>query len=251
MLAEISTPPRRKADGAGFRQRPLLRLAVGALVLMGVVLIGQGAWIKGKAVLSQLLLNQAFDRAIERNTPAAPAKPAPGDIVAPGFHQVSNEVELPMAETSRNAKPDKPWPWADIRPLARIEAAHLGKSAIVLDDVSGEALAFGPGHVGGTPLPGAEGTSVFAGHRDTHFSWIRHLQPGDTVTVTLDDGSRHDFSMRRAWIARHDASGIDPDARGRLLALATCWPFDAKTRGPMRYVVELELLPEEVRTAEN
>ena len=60
MLAEISTPPRRKADGAGFRQRPLLRLAVGALVLMGVVLIGQGAWIKGKAVLSQLLLNQAF-----------------------------------------------------------------------------------------------------------------------------------------------------------------------------------------------
>lgn len=245
---------RRPPRDTGFRYRPVLRLAVGALVLTGVVLIGQGGWIKAKAVLSQVLLNQAFERAIERTAPAAEQPPADdGDVVPPAFHQVSNDTVLPAVSALPDTRPasDKPWPWADMKPLARIEAPHLGESAIVLDDVSGEALAFGPGHVGGTPLPGGEGTSVLAGHRDTHFEWIRHLKPGDTLSVTLTNGQRHEFSMRRAWIARHDASGIDPHARGRLLALATCWPFDAKTQGPMRYIVELELAAEEIKTAEN
>jgi hypothetical protein len=35
-------------------------------------------------------------------------------------------------------------------------------------------------------------------------------------------------------VVRWDASGVAP---GRALALATCWPLDAKTHGPLRYLV--------------
>lgn len=220
--------------------RPMLRLAVGALAIAGVVLVSQGAWIKAKAALSQVLLERSFDRGLQQPPPA----PLPA-IGQPGLDQVSLEPPASSADAAQ-----RPWPWADFATLARISAPRLGLSDIVLDRASGEALAFGPGHVLGTPLPGEDGTSVMAGHRDTHFAWLRELQPGDRVTVTLRDGRTLPYVMRRAFIARHDATGIDPYAPGQYLALTTCWPFDAKTPGPLRYIAELQR-EDMLRTAAN
>jgi sortase A len=41
---------------------------------------------------------------------------------------------------------------------------------------------------------------------------------------------------------RFDASGIDPLAQGYELVLSTCWPFDALTPGPERYLVHATLM---------
>lgn len=240
-----------------------MRLVAGALLLAGLVLVGQGAWIKAKAAVAQILLERSFERSLD--APAVPA-PAPLDSetgVAP-FERVATNPErhgaMVLSLTPSIATPmaapiarraEKPWSWADIRPLARITANRLGRSDIVLDDASSEALAFGPGHLPLTPLPGEPGTSVLAGHRDTHFQWIRDLRPGDEVNVELAGGGQTRFTMRRAWIARFDASGIDLHSTGNRLALTTCWPFDAKSPGPLRYIVEFDLIDEPVLTAAN
>ncbi|WP_331371757.1 sortase family protein [Sinorhizobium chiapasense] len=50
---------------------------------------------------------------------------------------------------------------------------------------------------------------------------------------------------RRAGEARWHANGINTSASGRHLALATCWPFDAVEQGPMRYIVNAELVGEQ------
>ena len=39
-----------------------------------------------------------------------------------------------------------------------------------------------------------------------------------------------------------DDPRIDPHADGRLLVLSTCYPLDATVAGPLRYVVEAELI---------
>ena len=39
-------------------------------------------------------------------------------------------------------------------------------------------MAFGPGHLSGTPLPGEAGNAVVSGHRDTHFAFLRGLREG-------------------------------------------------------------------------
>jgi sortase A len=39
-----------------------------------------------------------------------------------------------------------------------------------------------------------------------------------------------------------DASGIDPTADGRRLALVTCWPLHGKFSGPLRYVVYAQMI---------
>lgn len=193
-------------------------LTIAIILLMGVagiVLIGNGLWIKAKAELAQVLLNRAFERA----QAATAARPLQMASLA-GF---------------------KPWRWADIEPIARLAAPRLNKTAIILNNVSGEALAFGPGHLGNTPLPGENGTSVLAAHRDTHFSWIGKLKSGDRLEVERIDGRHVNFRVKRSWIARYDHSGINADSEGWFLALSTCYPFDAKTRGPMRYIVEAEM----------
>ncbi|WP_163583610.1 sortase domain-bontaining protein, partial [Klebsiella pneumoniae] len=64
-------------------------------------------------------------------------------------------------------------------PVARL--SFLGHGSIALRGGSGQALAFGPGHLDGTPEPGEPGTAVYAAHRDTHFAGLGGLRPGDAV----------------------------------------------------------------------
>ncbi len=186
-----------------FRKVCSARLAlIAALALAGFALFGQGVYIHAKAALAQVLLDRAF------------------------------------SESLGTGKPVKAWGWADTWPIARIEVPRLGESAIALAGASGEALAFGPGHLDGTPQAGERGTAVYAAHRDTHFAFLKDVKTGDEITVRRTDGAASRFRVEGTRVVRWDQSGLDPHAAGKNLALVTCWPFDAATHGPLRYVVE-------------
>lgn len=176
------------------------------IALAGLVLIGQGAWIHAKALLAQVLLDHAF------------------------------------VETVATGRDVKPWPWADTWPVARISVKRLDASAIVLAGSSGQALAFGPGHVESTPEAGERGVAVYAAHRDTHFRFLKDIAIGDEITVTRQDGRTFHYRVDGTSVVRFDASGIDPLARGHALVLSTCWPLDAVTHGPLRYLVHATMI---------
>jgi sortase A len=168
--------------------------------------MGQGLYIHAKAVLAQVLLERAFAESLASHTPV------------------------------------KPWSWADTWPVARLAVPRLGASAIVLAGASGQALAFGPGQLVGTPKPGEPGTSVIAAHRDTHFDFLGDLAAGDEIVVQRADGETRRFRVTGSRVVRFDSFGIDPSAKVHRLALVTCWPLAAVTSGPLRLVVEAELV---------
>lgn len=182
------------------------RALAALLTVVGLGLAAQAAWLPAKAALAQRLLERAFARTLAEGRPA------------------------------------RPWPWADTEPVARLTVA--GRSVVVLRGASGQALAFGPGHLDGTPDAGAPGTAVFAAHRDLHFAVLGQVRPGDPVTVTGRDGRTLHFRITGSRVVRWDASGIDPHAPGRHLDLVTCWPLSALRPGPLRLVVEAELAAE-------
>ena len=153
----------------------MTRLAL-LLALAGALLFGDGIYIHAKALLAQVLLERAFD------------------------------------ETHRDRRAVKPWSWADTWPVARIEVTRLGARAIVLHGSSGQALAFGPGHLETTPEAGERGIAVYSAHRDTHFSFLKDVAIGDEIVVTRSDGKRFSFRATEAEVVRFDASGIDPQA---------------------------------------
>ena len=153
-------------------------------------------------------------------------------------------LDRAFAATLASGESVKPWSWADTWPVARIEVPRLHKSTIALHSSSGQALAFGPGHVELTPEPGERGTAVYSAHRDTHFAFLGEVRIGDEIRVTRRDGAVVRFVVTATSVVRWDASGIDPLAPGRNLVLSTCWPFDAKTAGPLRYLVHAEMVEE-------
>jgi sortase A len=175
--------------------------AATVLALAGLVLFSQGAYTHAKALLAQILLERAF------------------------------------TETIATGRQTKPWSWADTWPVARIEVKRLHASAIVLAGSSGQALAFGPGHVELTPNAGERGTTVYSAHRDTHFRFLRDIVVGDEIDVTRNDGRMFRYRADASSVVRFDASGINPLSNGYELVLSTCWPFEALTSGPDRYLL--------------
>ena len=176
------------------------------LAIIGLILFGQGAYIHAKALAAQVLLERAFEKTIATG------------------HET------------------KPWPWADTWPVARIEVKRLHARAIALAGSSGQALAFGPGHVERTPDAGERGVAVYSAHRDTHFAFLKSVITGDEIEVTRSDGKRFRYRVDATSIVRFDASGIDPLADGYHLVLSTCWPFEALTPGPERYLVHATMI---------
>ena len=178
------------------------RAAVTALLGFGAWQGAQGFYIEAKARLAQYLVLRAWHAA------------------------------------RAGASHPRPWPWADTEPLARLVVPGEDVELIVLAGASGRTLAFGPGHLTGTPLPGEDGNAVLSGHRDTHFSFLARLKPGDELAVERRDGQWRRYVVSGAEVVDQGQVGLLRDTGDTRLTLVTCYPFAAlRPGGPLRYVV--------------
>jgi sortase A len=132
----------------------------------------------------------------------------------------------------------KPWPWADTFPVARLEAPRQGAALMVLAGASERTLAFGPGHIDGTPFPGDPGNAVVSGQRDTHFAFLRELRSGDTLVVHSASGRVVRYVVSGIEVVRNKDVRVLLDAGDDRLTLVTSYPFDSVLPGgALRYVV--------------
>jgi sortase A len=182
--------------------------AVAAFLALGFWQLGQGAYIPAKAWLAQELMQRAWLRI--------------------------------------NAGEDRasPWPWADTWPVARLTAESHGIDLIVLAGGSGRTLAFGPGHLGASAMPGTVGNSIIAGHRDTHFSFLRDVEHGERLGIETTAGRRFAYEVVDMQVVDSRKGSLVLDTDLAMLTLVTCYPFDAlEAGGPLRYVVTARRVP--------
>ena len=180
---------------------------VAALLCLGFWQFGHGAYIPAKAWLAQELMQRAWDRS------------------SAGEERVA------------------PWPWADTWPVARLTAEARGVDLIVLAGGSGRTLAFGPGHLSASAMPGDVGNAIIGGHRDTHFQFLRSVEVGDLLGIEPTTGERHVFQVVGVDIVDSRKGSLVLDTNVAMLSLVTCYPFDAlEAGGPLRYVVTARML---------
>ncbi|VAW84645.1 LPXTG-site transpeptidase family protein [hydrothermal vent metagenome] len=140
-------------------------------------------------------------------------------------------------ESIRQHQPVKPWSWADTWPVARLMVSRLDVDLVVLAGDNGRTLAFGPGHRFGSPFPGEIGNSLIAGHRDTHFRFLKELVPGEEILVQTKNGEIYAYRVNLTEVI-HESTAIDNMIDHRQLTLVTCYPFESIVPGgPLRYVV--------------
>ena len=124
----------------------------------------------------------------------------------------------------------------------RIALGHMKIPAISLDTrfyegVTDEPVEKGPGHWPGTPLPGAPGNSVFAGHRTTYthpFEDLNLLRPGDMVWTGLRNAKATTYRVfKKTVVAEADYADFvlrQPEANGaRIITLFACTPKGSRT----------------------
>ncbi|MFK7885251.1 MAG: class GN sortase [Gammaproteobacteria bacterium] len=182
------------------------RGVMGVLMLAGLGLLASGLYIPAKAHLAQWLIQRAWQAA-----------------------QVDGERVVP-------------WSWADTAPVGRLRAPDHGKDYVVLAGVSGEALAFGPGHMLASATPGSAGHTIIGGHRDTHFGFLQSVARGDRFELEGLNGVSRTYQVEdiRVVNINEDPLELQPDLPR--LTLITCYPFDAVAPGgPWRYVVDASI----------
>lgn len=170
------------------------------LPIMVLTALFQGGYIHAKAMLSQHLLEFAWAQSVAMNTAA------------------------------------KPWPWADTRAIARLSVPKLDLNLVVLDGLSGEAMAFGPGlnRYGDNDETAAY---VIGGHRDTHMKFLKNLSEGDTLSLTTIDGYEKNYEIKNRFVADTRSDQLRISEGESTLILITCYPFDAlMAGGPLRHI---------------
>ncbi|WP_369159532.1 class GN sortase [Candidatus Thiodiazotropha sp. LNASS1] len=176
-----------------------------ALFLLAFYLLAEGMWIEAKAWLAEGLIAAAWDET------------------------VSHEDNIP------------PWPWADTWPVARLEVPRLGVERYILAGVSGRTLAFGPGWAMQTARPGNAGASLIAGHRDTHFHFLKELRHGDRLVVDTPGTGKVIYRVAATAIVHQQEKWLMSNQGGHGLLLVTCYPFDGLLPGgESRYLVWAE-----------
>jgi sortase A len=77
-------------------------------------------------------------------------------------------------------------------PVALVRVPALGLDAVVVEGTAAPQLTLGPGHEGGTPLPGQPGTAVVFGRALTHgspFKGLGSLRVGETARFITAQGA--------------------------------------------------------------
>ena len=143
-------------------------------------------------------------------------------------------------QTLNGKKKVKPWDWADTWPVARLQMSSriIDENLYVLAGANGSSLAFGPGHITGTTLPGGHGNIIIGGHRDTHFDFLAEIKLTDELRLQAPNGNWHHYRVDAINIRDIQTGPLLINPAAEQLQLISCYPFNAlKAGGPLRYIV--------------
>jgi len=135
--------------------------------------------------------------------------------------------QLPVPGNARSA----------VRALARLKIAKIGVNVIVVEGVTLDRLAYGPGHYPQTKLFGEKGVTAVAGHRTgwgAPFFNLDELVPGDEVVVETTKATYTYRVMDKIVVSPSHSEVLQGNPKSHAeqqLVLTTCTPkFTARNR---------------------
>tara|TARA_R110002167_G_scaffold1108_5_gene4785 strand:+ start:19521 stop:20165 length:645 start_codon:yes stop_codon:yes gene_type:complete len=198
------------------RKRSTALMAIGLLII-GALLSIQASWLPAKAWLSQQLIQRSWQQSMlaQENT----------------------------ANVNNKQIAIKPWPWADTFPIAELVFQRLDKSLVVLNGGDPTTLAFSAGAI--APFNQANSTKPFvvAGHRDSHFSFLKEVAMKDIISLTDTQGRDQLYQVERIDIVDATSGQLPLRADESNLVLITCYPFEGLGNDASeRYVITASAL---------
>ncbi len=183
------------------------KLLISALFLIGCGVCLQASWLPAKAWLSQQLIQYSWQQSI----------------------------------ASKNAI--KPWPWADTYPIGELSFERLQKKIVVLNGGDPTTLAFSAGAVAPFNQVNGDQPFVVAGHRDSHFSFLKEVVMSDVISLTDKYGRIQLYQVENIEIVDASIGELPLKADEKNLVFITCYPFVAiAANSNERYIITAKLL---------
>lgn len=187
----------------------MMRRLIWLLLALALFFLGSAFYIPAKAMMAQTLLQRAWAQTLASH----------GQI-------------------------NKPWPWADTWPVARLVVPAHDIDQIVLEGDTGNSLAFAPGESVQSFVDKRTGAIMISGHRDTHFRFLKDIVLGDIIELQNEDGELDRYRVEDLQIIDTRYGDVAVPQSGKWLVLVTCYPFAAlRAGGSRRYVVSAEAVP--------
>ena len=147
-------------------------------------------------------------------------------------------LEVAWKESLKSNKLSKPWKSADFYMIGELKVPKLKVSRVILNSVSGEAMAWSIGRVTNLNHALDKQPIILAGHRDSHMQFMSKLNIGDKIELTMSDGLLTTYIISGTEVSDKPEVALSPVTLGReSLILTTCWPFNAIKSGDQRYLI--------------
>jgi sortase A len=124
--------------------------------------------------------------------------------------------------------------------IGRLEIPRLNMRAVVREGAGQDTLDVALGHIPGTALPGQPGNAGIAGHRDTLFRGLRHIEKNDVIEFQTPAGT-YNYKVENTSIVKPDDVAVLRASQQPELTLVTCYPFYYVGSAPDRFIVKARL----------
>ena len=147
-------------------------------------------------------------------------------------------LEVAWKDSLKSNKLSKPWKSADFYMIGELTVPKLKISRVILNSVSGEALAWSIGRVNNVRSSSSRGPIILAGHRDSHMQFMSKLNIGDKIELMMTDGVLKTYEISQLEVTdRPELKTSYTSINDESLVLTTCWPFNASRSSQQRYIV--------------
>ena len=136
-------------------------------------------------------------------------------------------LEVAWKESLKNNKLSKPWKSADFYMIGELRVPKLKVSRVILNNVSGEAMAWSIGRVTNLNRALDMQPIILAGHRDSHMQFMSELNIGDKIELMMSDRVLKTFIISKTDITKKPELAISAqNTYNEILILTTCLPFN-------------------------
>jgi sortase A len=199
-----------------------------------------------------VVTDQEVQATVAAAAPAAPPPAAP----APGATAVAASAAPAAAPPAVDPATIDTTLWSEERikawkstldlpspaPLAILRIPRIRLEVPVLEGTDDVTLDRAVGHIEGTPLPGTDGNSGIAGHRDGFFRGLKDIAVGDAIEIETLQEKKEIYQITHTWIVTEDDVWVLDPTPTRALTLVSCYPFYFVGHAPKRFIVRAVLV---------
>ncbi|WP_353573049.1 sortase [Candidatus Albibeggiatoa sp. nov. BB20] len=156
-----------------------------------------------------------------------------------------NLMHTAWLRTQASGEKIKPWPWAELWPIARLTVPHLNTEHIILEQEKKQVmLSIGLSYLKSSVLPGEVGNTVLGAHPSLYFSFLSALKPNDVLVLESPRTGKWHYRVHDTRVVnKSDTDLLEPGLKRRLI-LVTCYRCEKEQLEPqqnsLRYVVIAE-----------